>query len=500
MPARRALALAALALSVAAPAPAALRDTPDPPAPLSDVRGGRNAPVMGWGGVLFRLAAPDAREVSVVGAFNGWDPHADRLRRGRRGVWSATVDLDSGRWPYLFVVDGAWIRDPDNPVLDVPDSPGDLDLGETSLVHVRRGDVVLPEPHHVHDADFLLDVTYDRVNQVLLAAGVAYENRAELLPTMRVQGGRSFGRDRWLYDAGVTQPLFAEGALEIGAGAYRRNATPDAFRMGDLENSLVALFFREDWRDYHEAEGYDALLRIRSGESVEIETRWRDEDHRSVAKTTDWGIFNGDKRMRINAPVDDGVLRTIGTSWTLDTRDDPDDPAFGWLARTTWEWAGGRLGGDFRFQRGTVDVRRYAKLSPRHEFDIRVLAGLIHDGRRVLDGVPVEGFEAVPVQERFYLGGVGTLRATQFKSLAGDRMALGNAELRMDLFKDFQAAVFTDVGDAWVEKDAEFDLKVDAGIGFQDADSNFRINIARKMDRRDAADDLFVSARIHRMF
>jgi outer membrane protein assembly factor BamA len=270
--------------------------------------------------------------------------------------------------------------------------------------------------------------------------------------------------------------------------------------MGDLENSLAALFFRQDWRDYHEAEGYDAFVRARSGEAVTLEARWRDEEHRSVSKTTDWGVFNGGKRMRVNDPVDEGTLRAMTGTWTFDTRNEPDDPSRGWLACTTWEWAGGELGGDFRYQRGTVDVRRYVKLSPHHEFDLRVLAGLIHDAERRIGGVPVTGFDAIPVQERFYLGGVGTMRATQFKSLAGDREALGNAELRLDVLRDLQIAVFTDVGDAWVEKDAEFDLKVDAGVGIQDADSNFRLNVAKKMDGRDGKDELFVTARIHRMF
>ena len=219
-----------------------------------------------------------------------------------------------------------------------------------------------------------------------------------------------------------------------------------------------------------------------------------------MAKTTDWGVFNAGDRMRVNGPVDEGTLRTMAGAWTYDTRNDEDDPCRGWLARTSWEWAGGELGGDFRYQRGTVDVRRYLKLSPRHEFDVRVLAGLIHDAQRRIDGDPVTGFDAIPVQERFYLGGVGTMRATQFKSLAGDREALGNAELRVNVLRDLQIAVFTDVGDAWVEEDAEFDAKVDAGIGIQDSDSNFRLNVARKMDGRDGKDDLFVTARIHRIF
>jgi hypothetical protein len=73
--------------------------------------------------------------------------------------------------------------------------------------------------------------------------------------------------------------------------------------------------------------------------------------------------------------------------------------------------------------------------------------------------------------------------------------------MRVEIFRDFQAVAFVDVGDAWERGAADMDLKTDAGIGFQDADSSFRLNFARKMDGRDDGDDgIVVSARIKRMF
>ncbi len=63
---------------------------------------------------LFRLEAPDAKRVSVVGTFNGWDPQAHPLRGpDRHGVWSLSLPLSPGRYRYLFVVDGVrWVTDP----------------------------------------------------------------------------------------------------------------------------------------------------------------------------------------------------------------------------------------------------------------------------------------------------------------------------------------------------------------------------------------------------
>ena len=45
----------------------------------------------GGGGVHFALWAPNARAVSVIGEWNGWDPARDRLRPTAGGVWTGFV-------------------------------------------------------------------------------------------------------------------------------------------------------------------------------------------------------------------------------------------------------------------------------------------------------------------------------------------------------------------------------------------------------------------------
>jgi len=64
--------------------------------------------------VRFELVAPDAREVSLAGSFNNWNPEGMQLTRsGATGLWTGTVALEPGEHQYLFVIDGArWIPDP----------------------------------------------------------------------------------------------------------------------------------------------------------------------------------------------------------------------------------------------------------------------------------------------------------------------------------------------------------------------------------------------------
>ncbi len=62
--------------------------------------------------VQFRLGDAEAREVALVGDFNGWQPE-HQLHQVAAGVWSVDVALEPGVYNYVFVVDGkAWRLDP----------------------------------------------------------------------------------------------------------------------------------------------------------------------------------------------------------------------------------------------------------------------------------------------------------------------------------------------------------------------------------------------------
>ncbi len=68
--------------------------------------------------VRLSIDAPGAKEVSVVGDWNGWSPEKNRLVDRGNGVWEATVRLHRLReYRYQFLVDGErWVPDPQAPV------------------------------------------------------------------------------------------------------------------------------------------------------------------------------------------------------------------------------------------------------------------------------------------------------------------------------------------------------------------------------------------------
>ncbi len=68
----------------------------------------------------FVIQAPQAKEVDVIGSFNHWDPHSDRLEGpGKNGVWTITIPLSEGRYEYLFLIDGkTGLLDPATPSVE----------------------------------------------------------------------------------------------------------------------------------------------------------------------------------------------------------------------------------------------------------------------------------------------------------------------------------------------------------------------------------------------
>jgi len=60
----------------------------------------------------FFCRAPEAKQVSLVGDFNKWDPQATPMTLMPDGRWMAGLELRHGYHQYLFLVDGKPVLDP----------------------------------------------------------------------------------------------------------------------------------------------------------------------------------------------------------------------------------------------------------------------------------------------------------------------------------------------------------------------------------------------------
>ncbi len=86
--------------------------------------------------VRFALSAPAAKQVSLVGDFDGWNPGAHPMRRDPSGSqWIVDVRLPPGRHVFAYSVDGGLRADPSAPRA-VED---DFGVPSSVIVVSRRG-------------------------------------------------------------------------------------------------------------------------------------------------------------------------------------------------------------------------------------------------------------------------------------------------------------------------------------------------------------------------
>lgn len=80
----------------------------------------------------FELNAPDAAHVMLVGDFTNWEESPIPMKRkGKNGIWEASLKLAPGNYGYRFLVDNQWADDPTCP-MHVPNPFG----GQNAVVQI----------------------------------------------------------------------------------------------------------------------------------------------------------------------------------------------------------------------------------------------------------------------------------------------------------------------------------------------------------------------------
>jgi 1,4-alpha-glucan branching enzyme len=72
------------------------------------------APKLFAGAVRFTVLAPGAKQVFLVGSFNGWATEATPMKIvDGSALWSVDVPLKKGEYTFMYLIDGArWITPP----------------------------------------------------------------------------------------------------------------------------------------------------------------------------------------------------------------------------------------------------------------------------------------------------------------------------------------------------------------------------------------------------
>jgi outer membrane protein insertion porin family len=165
------------------------------------------------------------------------------------------------------------------------------------------------------------------------------------------------------------------------------------------------------------------------------------------------------------------LVATLGSTLTLDRRDDPLDPTRGSLHLLSLEGGGSLLGGDVDFVRTRLESHWFLDWLPPTVVALSARLGLAG---------PIGDTAAIPIEQRFFAGGATSIRGYR-ENRVGPRDAAGNpaggdalvvlsAEWRVPLGQRWLAgAVFVDAGAVTREVgDLGLDeLRAGAGVGLR---------------------------------
>jgi hypothetical protein len=344
------------------------------------------------------------------------------------------------------------------------------------------------------DRDHAIFRSWGRYNRIQgFAVYAAVERplpRREYVPAWHAELGYGFASRRGDYGLGFEQPVAPRHKATVGIDAYR-SVLPTFYGdevIGNGENSASAFFLHRDYRDWYEAEGGRAFVGVYPSPLFSVSVGVTSRTEKSLRNEADWSLFRQTENFGENPAIAEGDYHAYDVTAAYDSRPRERDlpgadplPRSAWggvehYYRVGWERAGAGLGGDFDLWRVSADLRTYYRLSGRQSVSTRFLAGTGESGGGML-----------PPQRRYVIGGLGTLRGHDYRSLTGDRMALANLEYAFHVGGTSSALVFLDAGTAWDKGSlADQFIPVDLGTGFRLGENGISFLVGRSVNRSDA--------------
>ncbi|QHT67037.1 FtsX-like permease family protein [Rhodocytophaga rosea] len=103
----------------------------------------------------------DSTSVLLAGNFNGWNPNENPMQR-EGNEWVARLNLVPGKYSYKFVVNGNWVNDKDNPLVDTTDNNNSLFfVAETE--NYKKAAQTFREVSFKEDGIYFADATFFNV-------------------------------------------------------------------------------------------------------------------------------------------------------------------------------------------------------------------------------------------------------------------------------------------------------------------------------------------------
>jgi hypothetical protein len=269
-------------------------------------------------------------------------------------------------------------------------------------------------------------------------------NRVEGLP---IQIGPSFGREfdwgrvsvdalgvirsadsfEWIpenlgHTAKLEVRMGQRGGVRLGARHFDLVEAIEPWQLSDTEVGLSSFFLHRDFRDYFNKHGGSVYASAFSGPDLELGVSFSHQRWATRRARDPWTLFRDTDSWRSNPQTDEGRFHLLNGTMKYDTRTDDRNPWSGWYLTADYEYGTGTItryaptsggvrvenfGGLTTYDRLFLDLRRYNRIAPNAQVNIRLAAGGWLSG------------DDLPMQRRFSLGGPGTLPGFDFRRLQG---------------------------------------------------------------------------------
>jgi len=263
--------------------------------------------------------------------------------------------------------------------------------------------------------EFYWTPRYNRVEGLFLNGGLNY--LPPLVPSLTLYGdvGAGFWNEsdqRLRYTFGIKKDLTEFNTTTIGAELFRSLESQDEWIIGDVENSLASLFFREDYKDYYGSQGFKFFIEHQFLEIHTLRFEIGRKKYDSLRRNINWSVFGGnfsENPKRADSFIAEGDELGIKLAVAFDWRDNPLFPQTGWYVETIYEHTGDDFDTDGLF----VTIKHFQQPFVNHRLILRGLVGTRQG--------------SLAEQYRLDLGGIGSLRGFEDKEFTGNRLFMINA-------------------------------------------------------------------------
>lgn len=303
------------------------------------------------------------------------------------------------------------------------------------------------------------------------SAGIGYSSIDRFVGNLRLNFGNlagygirldlqaEFGRSRQTFSVSFTDPYFLDSPFSLGVDLFRSRQ--------EFFSSMAGL------QSYTQSNlGGRLSLGYKIGIFNRVFLSFRDEltEFENLQLSSD-RFFTG------------GETRSLTLTWRRDARNHPFDPTDGNLALASAEAAGYALGGDHTFTKYRVLGQQFFGFAK----DLMSLMFKAEFGLATAPG------QRVPFAERYFVGGIFTLRGYDYRAVGpsimipvnardpysdvtrvfvgGNKQALFSTELLFPILPPagIKGVLFVDAGNTWLEEEPFFasTLRIGYGFGFR---------------------------------